>query len=610
MKTALAGILLAFSVLLVISSIPQSVAFPLWGFASAGSMTISLQSPSSGYSTLNNELDFIFIATHTSNPTLSCTLWLKLTTSGTTTAYGTNPSVVNGASTTMRPSSPIPNGSYQWWIECSDGTSSIISEKRTITVNVIRGDRSFTASYDGSTRYYWLDLPDHFDASAPTPLVIFLHGYGGSRLSYPQKYPSLRATFQSNTWIVVSVECRSVSGYQDWYSEPTRRDITDIINLIKITYNIDASHIHIMGNSMGGGGALKYAMFNNDVIASLVDINGITDYAQFYYDTSTYKASLVAAYGGTPTQVPGVYADESAHGNEERFIHTPVMILHGDADNVVNVAQSRTFYQSLEELGYVVRYIEVPGVSHDASALIIGREQEIFDWFKDHPLNTMVSPSTTITSIPVGTGFVTVDGTAIKTPQTFNWAVGEKHTLTASSLVSGTGVQYVYTGWSDGDGLTHSYTVPGTSNTVTATYETRWQVNFGQSGIGNDATGTVLTVGASTYTSSQLPQTNIWVDDGTAYSYTPTVTSIVTGKQYVSTGVTGGLASPIKASGSATAAYKTQYQVSFAANPIDAGTTTPTGVGLWRDAGSLPYRRHLTPATLSPHGRPALDLSR
>ena len=35
---------------------------------------------------------------------------------------------------------------------------------------------------------------------------------------------------------------------------------------------------------MGGGGALKYAMFNNQVIASVVDINGITNFTQFYYD--------------------------------------------------------------------------------------------------------------------------------------------------------------------------------------------------------------------------------------------------------------------------------------------------------------------------------------
>ncbi|HVP15789.1 MAG TPA: hypothetical protein VMT42_00265 [candidate division Zixibacteria bacterium] len=89
-----------------------------------------------------------------------------------------------------------------------------------------------------------------------------------------------------------------------------------------------------------------------------------------------------------------------------------------------------------------------------------------------------MSPSTTITSIPAGTGFVIVDGVAVTTPRIFKWAVGEHHNLTASSLVSGTGVQYVYSGWSDGGGQTHDYTVQSSSNTVTATYKTQWQVTF------------------------------------------------------------------------------------------------------------------------------------
>jgi hypothetical protein len=110
----------------------------------------------------------------------------------------------------------------------------------------------------------------------------------------------------------------------------------------------------------------------------------------------------------------------------------------------------------------------------------------------------------------------------------------------------------------------------------------QWRVTFQQSGLSSDATGTVLTVGSNTYTYAQLPQTNIWVDDNTAYSYTTTVTSSVTGKQYVSTGVSGGLATPIHAAGSATGNYKTQYRLTMATN---FGTVSPA-TGGWYDAGS------------------------
>jgi pimeloyl-ACP methyl ester carboxylesterase len=349
-----------------------------------GAISISLQSPEDGITTVDNMPDFRFVATHVSQLIFSCSLWLQNATFS--NAFATKNDVLNGSLTTIIPQSPVPNGDWLWWINCTDGSTSSISDKRRITINVFRGDKTFTATYDGSTRYYWLDLPDNFDNSTPTSLVFFLHGYGGSRFSYSQKYPVLRQTFQNHTWIVAAVECRTMGGYQNWYTEPTRQDITDVLRTLRHDYNIDSDHVHIMGNSMGGSGALKYAMFNNAVIASLVDIHGVTNFTQFYIQTTTYKASLRAAYGGTPSQVPGVYANESALGNEYRFIHTPVMMLHGSADDVVDVSQSRFLNQSLSALGYTVKYIEVPGATHDASFLIRGRENEIFNWLSDHPL--------------------------------------------------------------------------------------------------------------------------------------------------------------------------------------------------------------------------------
>lgn len=358
-----------------------------YDMTSEQAFVINLGSPEDETSTMDNMPGFSFTAMHITQTTFSCTLWLENATHS--IAYATKNDVTNGSLTTLTPSAPISNGDWSWWINCTDGATSAISEKRTITINTFRGDKTFTSTQDGSTRTYWLDLPDNFDNSTPTPLVIYLHGYGGSRLSYPQKYPSLRQTFQNHTWIVAAVDCRD----NDWYTEPTRRDITDALNILKSDYNIDSNHVHIMGNSMGGGGALKYAMFNNQVIASLVDIHGIANFTQFYYENSDYRASLRAAYGGTPSQAPTVYANESALGNEERFSHTPVMMLHGTADNVVSVSQSRYLNQSLSALGYTVKYIEVSGVGHDAAILMSGREMEIFNWLRDHPLAASVVPA-------------------------------------------------------------------------------------------------------------------------------------------------------------------------------------------------------------------------
>jgi pimeloyl-ACP methyl ester carboxylesterase len=358
--------------------------------ASAAAFSVTLESPANNTTTMNNQPDFRFTATHPSKLTLSCTLWLKLT-SGAPTACGTNGSVVNGSSTKITASSPVPNGQYQWWINCSDGTASIISEKRTLTINVVRGTLSFAASSDGSTRFYWLDEPDHFDGVTPSPLVIFLHGYGQDNTCYNTYYPGLETVFRGNGWLVACPECRHVgaTSYHDWYTAPSRSDITDVINLLEQQFNIDRSHVDTIGTSMGGGGALQYAMFNPRVVASACDVMGVTNFTEFYLWTTNpdLHNSISAAFGGTPSQVPQVYKNESALGNEVRFASIPVFLLHGDADAVVPVSNSRNLNKSLSQAGYVVKYDEVAGVGHYGTDLINGREQEIYAWFRDHPLH-------------------------------------------------------------------------------------------------------------------------------------------------------------------------------------------------------------------------------
>ena len=270
--------------------------------------------------------------------------------------------------------------------------------------SVFRGDKTFTSTLDGSIRHYWLDLPDNFDNTIGAPLLVVLHGYGGSRYSYPNgtDFQSLRETFQTNNWIVAAVDCRTTSEYHNWYAETSRRDITDVINAIKSEYNIDPNRIHTLGVSMGGAGALQYAMFNN-LIASAVDLMGVSNFTQFYIENLDYRDSLIAAFGGTPIQVPAVYSNESALGNEQRFAQLPVLLVHGANDSVVSVSHSRNLNKSLQAYGFTVNYIEVPGVDHNTANLISGRETQILNWLNTHPLTPTPTPAPTPSPTPLPT---------------------------------------------------------------------------------------------------------------------------------------------------------------------------------------------------------------
>ena len=125
------------------------------------------------------------------------------------------------------------------------------------------------------------------------------------------------------------------------------------------------------------------------------------------------------------------------------------------------------------------------------------------------------------------------------------------------------------------------------SATINPTYYHQYLVTFAQSGLSSDASGTVVTAFGVAKTYGQLPNST-WVDsDGSVtFSYASTVSSSVSGKQYVLTGANA--SSPLTVSGATkiTGSYKTQYQVTFTVSPSEGGSTNPSGSNVWEDAGS------------------------
>ena len=100
-----------------------------------------------------------------------------------------------------------------------------------------------------------------------------------------------------------------------------------------------------------------------------------------------------------------------------------------------------------------------------------------------NPNNNMASDSTTIIQVVnitvtsnIAGPTVTVDnGTPFTGSQTFTWVVGSNHTLATSTPQSGgTGIQYVWAGWSDSGAISHSIAVPSTATTYTANFQTQY----------------------------------------------------------------------------------------------------------------------------------------
>ena len=105
----------------------------------------------------------------------------------------------------------------------------------------------------------------------------------------------------------------------------------EVVRLMRTHYNVDESRIYLMGHSMGAIGTWHLGATHAGTWAGIAAFSGV----------------------GTPAAA-------------ERMRSIPQFVVHGDADNTVNVSGSRSMVAAMHALGMTVIYIEVPGGSHNS----------------------------------------------------------------------------------------------------------------------------------------------------------------------------------------------------------------------------------------------------
>jgi predicted peptidase len=111
--------------------------------------------------------------------------------------------------------------------------------------------------------------------------------------------------------------------------EYSEKDVLEVLRLMKAAYNVDDSRIYLIGHSMGAIGTWALASKYPQTWAALVAFSGVG------------AASLA-----------------------DNMKAVPQLVVHGDADNTVNVSGSRNMVAALQKLNAPVTYVEVPGGSH------------------------------------------------------------------------------------------------------------------------------------------------------------------------------------------------------------------------------------------------------
>src|SRR5262245_32473991 len=132
--------------------------------------------------------------------------------------------------------------------------------------------------------------------------------------------------------------------------ELSEKDVMNVLDMIRKEFNIDERRTYLMGHSMGGAGTLYLGV-------------------KYPQNWAAIAAIAPAAFGLNPDSLASIK-------------DMPVIIVQGDADTAVPVANTRRWADKLKELNMTHEYHEIPGGDH--GSVIATGMPDIFAFFGKH----------------------------------------------------------------------------------------------------------------------------------------------------------------------------------------------------------------------------------
>lgn len=204
-------------------------------------------------------------------------------------------------------------------------------------------DRSLTLA--GETYRYQVYVPRGASVRDHLPIILALHGSGerGADGILQTEVGLANAVRRfPDRWRAIIVFAQAPAE-TFWQGRPADAALAEL-GREERAFHTDPRRVYLTGLSLGGNGTWYLAYYHPDRFAAIVPVCG-----------------FVTARGPLPAIAPE--ADPFA-AVAMRIARVPVWIIHGGADSVVPVEESRRMAAALKSVGADVYYNELPGVDH------------------------------------------------------------------------------------------------------------------------------------------------------------------------------------------------------------------------------------------------------
>lgn len=229
---------------------------------------------------------------------------------------------------------------------------------------------------DGQTLHYRMLKPEGFVSSRRYP--VFVYVYGGPHVQVVGNSWDRRILFEQymaqQGFVVFSIDNRGSARRGTRFENPIYKSMGTVevrdqlagVEYLKSRPYVDPDRIGIFGWSYGGYMTLMSVMQGGDAFALGVSVAPVTDWR--LYDTH-----YTERYMQTPQQNPDGYATGNVltyTDNLSASGETPLLVIHGMADDNVLFTHSTLLFKDLQDKGKLFDVMTYPGAKHGISGSV------------------------------------------------------------------------------------------------------------------------------------------------------------------------------------------------------------------------------------------------
>ncbi len=245
-------------------------------------------------------------------------------------------------------------------------------------------------SFDGQEVEAFFTYPRGLGEGTAHPMITMLKG--GPHSQRGPRFDHKAQVYAAQGWAVLTINYRGSTGYGQAFADAIFGDqnggeAKDVIYGVQAALRrfdwIDRDRLGIEGGSYGGQ-LTNWIIAQTDMFAAAIPIAGISNLISFNY-MAYYHDYLAVEFGAYPHQEDlMVLLWERSPLKHVARVRTPTMLVHGENDNDVPIAEAEQFYIALHDVGVPAMMVRYPREGHGVreTAHVVDLIDRSVEWYE------------------------------------------------------------------------------------------------------------------------------------------------------------------------------------------------------------------------------------